>query len=437
MPRNRLLRWGVLPAIGTVIVVVVVAGIVYELRRPRDVSHPQVSFTAPVTTAQPPPAPRPSTFSWPLYGYTLARTRDFSSAPGYLAPPFRVGWRHGHNALLEFSPSIYGDSLYYMDDSATVRSLDISSGRRRWARRVGTLSAATPALDPAQGLLFVPTLSDTGHTPGDGRLVALSMTNGHIRWSLPLAPGSESSPLYSDGTVYFGDQGGTVYALDAADGHLKWRFHAAGAVKGGPALSGGLLYFGDYAGKVYALHASTGRPAWTAGTGSGAFGFGSGTFYSTPAVEFGRVFIGNTNGFVYSFAARTGQLAWSRGTGAYVYSGPAVADPPQLGPTIYIGSYNGDLYALDARSGAVRWIHHDGYPISGAATVVGDVVYYSDFDHRTTGLNVVTGKVQFSFHDGAYTPIVATPTALYLDGKYTLYELLPRDAPATGKQGDG
>src|SRR5207245_1553066 len=97
---------------------------------------------------------------------------------------------------------------------------------------------------------------------------------------------------------------------------------------------------------------------------------------------------GNTDGRVYSFAAGTGQLAWATGTGAYVYASAAVADLPGIGPTVFLGSYDGNFYAFDARSGAVRWSHPSGGRISGAATIVGDVVYYSVLGTKTTvGLN--------------------------------------------------
>jgi outer membrane protein assembly factor BamB len=218
-----------------------------------------------------------------------------------------------------------------------------------------------------------------------------------------------------------------VYSLRASDGHLNWIFHASAAVKGGPALVDGVLYFGDYAGRIYALNAANGHEYWGYTTSGRAFGFGSGNFYSTPAIAFGRVYIGNTDHRVYSFAQRTGQLAWATGTGAYVYASPAVADVPGLGPTVFLGSYDGNFYAFDARSGAVRWSHQAGGRISGSATVVGNVVYYSNLASRTTtGLDVRTGHPVFRFDDGAFNPVVADNHAIYLTGYTKLYQLLPR-----------
>ena len=133
---------------------------------------------------------------------------------------------------------------------------------------------------------------------------------------------------------------------------------------------------------------------------------------------------------MYSFAADTGQLAWSTGTGAYVYSSPAVANVPGLGPTVYIGSYSGYFYAFNAQSGAVRWSHDAGGRISGSPTIVGDVVYYSNLASKTTtGLNVRTGRVAFAFAAGAFTPVIADPTAIYLVGYADLFQLLPQPAP--------
>ena len=186
------------------------------------------------------------------------------------------------------------------------------------------------------------------------------------------------------------------------------------------------MYFGDYSGRAYAVNAATGHQVWAVNTNGADFGFGSGNFYSTPAVAFGRVYMGNTDGRVYSFAAKTGQLAWATGTGAYVYASAAVDNPPGLGPTIYLGSYDGNFYAFDAKSGAIRWKHPAGGKISGSATIVGNVVYYSDLGTKTTaGLDVRTGRKVFSFPDGAFNPVVADNGTIYLSGYTMLYQMLP------------
>ncbi len=226
---------------------------------------------------------------------------------------------------------IYGHTLYLMDDDASAKAIDARNGHKLWETKVGTLAAASPAIGPRQGLLYLPVLSKSPHpgqVPGNGEFVALSMKTGKVRWQIPIGAGTESSPIAWDNAVYFGDQSGKVYSLNASTGHVNWIFHASGAVKGGPAYVGGTLYFGDYAGRAYAVNAASGHQIWADSTSGTHFGFGSGNFYSTPAVAFGRVYMGNTDGRVYSFAQRDGQLAWATSTGAYVYSSAAVADVP-------------------------------------------------------------------------------------------------------------
>jgi outer membrane protein assembly factor BamB len=427
---RRWLRRG-LVAVAVLLVVLGGAVAVLLLHAPGNVSHPNVEFTRP---SAPAPATRLAAFEWPRYGYDAARTRDFEP-PDNLSPPFHVGWKFQDFALLEFPPVIYGHRLFLVDDTGSAKAIDALSGHKLWETKVGTLAAASPALGVAQGLLFVPILStnpNAGKTqvPGNGKLVALSMRTGHVVWSMNIRPGTESSPLAWKNAVYFGDQNGVVYSVNASNGHVNWTYHAAGAVKGGPALAYGRLYFGDYAGRAYALNPDTGRRIWAVNTGGADFGFRSGNFYSTPAVAYGRVYMGNTDGRVYSFAARSGQLAWATGTGAYVYASPAVADIPGVGPTVYEGSYDGNLYAFNARSGAIRWRHRAGGRISGSATVVGDIVYFSDLGAKTTdGLDARTGRRVYFFRDGAFNPVVGDYSTIYLTGYSTVYQMIPK----TGK----
>ena len=419
-PRRVLVAMGILALIAGGVVAFVL------LHSPGNVSHPNLEFTRPTTTSA--PKQEAAAFQWPAYGYQATRTRYFPSG-STLDPPFQVGWRFEDYALLEFPPVLQGHTLYLIDDDGSAKGIDARTGHKLWETKLGTLAAASPAIGAAQGLVFFPILSDHAHTPGRGSFVALSMRTGHVVWSRPIPAGTESSPLASGNSVYFGDQSGTVYSLNASDGAVNWKYHAAGAVKGGPALAYGWLFFGDYAGRVYALNPQTGHQIWAKSTNGAEFGFGSGNFYSTPAVAFGRIYIGNTDGRVYSFGARDGALAWATTTGAYVYASPAVADMPGIGPTVYEGSYDGSFYAFNAQSGAIRWRHRAGGRISGSATVVGDTVYFSDLGSKTTsGLDARTGRQVFFWRDGAFNPVIADPSTLYLTGYTMLYELIPHHA---------
>ena len=412
---------GLLLAIGVAVVVLVLvdSGSTHHHDPPARVTS---APAAPPPKPPPPPKPRPVAIDdpWPFYGYNLARTRFFPNG-GRLDPPFQVGWAFHDGALLEFPPVIFNNTLYFQDANGWASALTSTNGHLIWHRRIGTLAAASPALDIAHKLAFFTLLSRSpgARRPGNGAVVGLSMSTGKLVWSHALAPGSESSPLVHGLSVFVGDQNGTVYSFRTYDGHVNWTFQASGAVKGGVAFAHNTLYFGDYGAHVYAVNAADGGEVWSASAGD--------TFYSTPAVAFGRVYIGSTSGAVYAFWANSGAVAWTASTGAYVYASPAVSVVPGLGPTVYIGSYDGHLYAYNANDGAVRWSHSAGGRIDGSATVIGNVVYFADLGlNKTTGLNWRTGATVFSFPDGEFTPVIADGKVVFLIGYSTIYQMIPR-----------
>jgi outer membrane protein assembly factor BamB len=402
----------------SVVVAVIVAGYaVHELGKPKNTVNTKAPFVAPTTTTSTTPT-KVNNFAVPFYGNQQTRTRDFTSSVN-LDPPFKLKWKFGGNALLEFPATIWGNNLYLLDDGATVKRVKISTGKQIWLKHVGKLSASTPSLDIAHKELFVSILSTSGSTIGsvNGELAALSMKSGKVLWTFPVPSGTESSPMIVGNSVYFGDQGGTEYSLNVKTGHPNWSFPTGGSIKAGAAYFDGNLYFGNYGGSFYAVNAKTGKQTWSESPG--------GEFYSTPAIAFGRVYVGNNNHAAYSFVAKSGTVAWTRDLGSYVYSGPAVADTPGLGPTVYIGSYDGDLYALNAQTGATDWASSVGSAISGSATVVGNTVYVSTVYHPGSyGFNTRTGKRDFFYPDGSYTTALADQNAVFLMGKYVLYKFV-------------
>jgi outer membrane protein assembly factor BamB len=397
---------------------VALAVYLYEKHRTGNIYHPHAAFVPQPTPTLPKKAE--DRFAWPLYGYTKNHTRFFP-ASAKMTPPFRTVWTHWGGALLEFPPVMFGNRVFQLDDDAVIHAIDKYTGKDLWSRRLGALSASTPAV--ARTTVYATVLS---RSPGlqAGRVVALNTIDGHLRWQRDLPSRAESSPLLDEGKLFFGSQDGTVYALNARTGKLLWTYHAAGAVKASPSLSGGTLYFGDYSGQLQAVSERNGHLLWKSGSGGALLG--SGTFYSTPAVIYGRVFLGNTDGRVYAYDASSGKLDWAVQTGAYVYASPAITNAPGLGPTVYLGSYDGTFYALDARSGHIDWRYHDGGKISGSATIVGRIVYFANLGfHRTTGLGISTGKVVFSMKTGAFDPVISDDHYLYVSGLTGLHALAP------------
>jgi outer membrane protein assembly factor BamB len=418
--RQRWSRRRIVIGLGALVAVLAGAAAVFALTREGDVSNPNVEFRAeptqtPVAADEKPAGKgrkkakkrRPlDGFRWAHYGYTKDRRR-YLAADFRVRPPFKRRWNWDGRVLLELPPIIVGNRLFLTKNDGMVVALNRTTGKVVWKRDMGYLAASSPAF--GDGRIYV-TILERERGVRAGRVAALRARDGKLAWSRPLASRTESSPLHDGDFVYFGAEDGSVYAMRDGSGNVAWKFRASGAVKGGLALDGGKLYFGAYGGTAYAVWKDSGRQAWSNGAPGG-------NLYATPAVAFGRVYIGSTNGRMYSFSSATGSLAWSRGTGSYVYASPAVAHVPGGQPTVYFGSYDGTFYALDARSGNTRWTHSDGGKISGAATVVGNIVYYSNWGKRnSTALGARTGRKVWSTSRGAFNPVISNGETIYLTG---------------------
>jgi exosortase/archaeosortase len=75
-------------------------------------------------------------------------------------------------------------------------------------------------------------------------------------------------------------------------------------------------------------------------------------------------------------------------------------------------------------------VHSAHGTISGGPVVIGDLVFYSNLTKRQTqALGVATGKVVWTFGDGAFNPVISDGKRLYLNGYSTLFMLTtPRQA---------
>jgi outer membrane protein assembly factor BamB len=372
-------------------------------------------------TSEPKPARIPLGVPWPTYGFSADRTRAVELA---LRPPLRIVWRYQALSLIEFPPSIGYGRLFFSTNAGAFTAISTKTGKRAWIKRMHRCVAASPAIGPhAHGTVYETFLNRppcnalTGGHGGGGKLIAVSVGRGKIRWQRTIGP-SETSPLLLGDRLYVGDWNGDVWAFDANNGRQIWRRHVGGAIKGAIAYAGGRLYLGSYDGHVYCL-SRAGRRIWRASAQQRLLG-GS-QFYSTPAVAYGRVYIGSTDGRVYSYGATTGKLRWSHGTGGYVYASPAV-----WRRLVFAGSYSGRFYAFDAATGDVHWSFKANGQISGSATVIGGVVYFATLKKRTYALNARTGKLLWSFPDGKYTPAVAIKGRLFLIGYGIVYGMVPR-----------
>ena len=335
------------------------------------------------------------TIAWAGWGFDAGHRRHNPQALQH--PPFTQVWGAGLDSLAEFPPVADDKGVFIETANGNVVALNPKTGKRRWTRQIPPPLATSPALDSHR--VYVSSLG--------GVVLALRRATGKRVWRYPVGARTESSPLLVNGTLYFGAEDGTLTALDARTGHRRWRVRVGGAVKGSPAYSGGLLVVGSYDGHVYGFDARTGAPLAHGGPRplrrprAGAL--------LLDADDRLRAGLHRLDRRPRLLARRLhGKIAWTAQTGSYVYAGPAVVHQE-----ILTGSYDGWFYAFNARTGARRWRFKAGARISGSATVVDDVVYFSTFGNGTFGLEVGNGRQVWRRFEGRYSPVVATRDAFY------------------------
>ena len=116
---------------------------------------------------------------------------------------------------------------------------------------------------------------------------------------------------------------------------------------------------------------------------------------------------------------RPARSRWTRRTGGYVYAGPAVVHQAILDRLLRRLVLCLRRRARARGAGASRRARR----ISGSATVVDDIVYFSTFGNGTFGLDVGSGRQVWRRLEGRYSPVVATRDAFYFVGYSTLRRL--------------
>jgi outer membrane protein assembly factor BamB len=274
-----------------------------------------------------------------------------------------------------------------------------------------------------------------------------------VKWRFPTGDRIVSSPVYSDGAIFFGSDDGNVYAVNAADGRQLWQRRTGGPVASTSAIAGGIVYVGSYDGKLYALDARTGKLQWKFATGGerrfeakGLHGMQPkgqtiadpfDVYLSSPVVAAGAVYFGSGDGNVYAVDARSGDLKWKFQTGDVVHASPAYADA-----TVFVGSWDSNLYAIDANTGKERWRFHGGEdPVihnqvgfQSSPAVVNGVVYTGCRDSNLYAIDARTGKEKWRVNNaGSWvvgSPAVVGGKVFFATSDSSLYHVVDAE---TGK----
>ena len=240
------------------------------------------------------------------------------------------------NGSLVATPTLFEDTLLIPADTS-LYAVDATSGAENWPKPFQAQSRiwASPVL--LGDNVIVGSL--------DHRLYAVSLTDGEEVWSFKAGGGIASAPLVVDRNIFTGSFDRNLYAI-GADGREVWPspFSVGDWVWNSPLYNEGTVYFGALDGMFYAVDASRGRERWSFDT--------EGAIRAAPVLEEGMLIVATADGDVYGVDPTVGSMEWQRS----LDRGITVSSNLQSGDgKVYISSTDGTLYALEAKTGMRAW----------------------------------------------------------------------------------
>jgi len=162
-------------------------------------------------------------------------------------------WRYA--ARIQTGVPVLAEGRVVFGDGHQIVALDLASGAELW-RFSGvpdTLAAYAPCV--MGGAVFA--------GPGDGRLYALDLTDGQLRWQVDgRGRWQYLRQIHAGaGVLVAGSYKEQLFGIDPASGAIRWEFIAGNFINSHH-VAGDLACLWSPTGRLYAIDTSTGLPRW-------------------------------------------------------------------------------------------------------------------------------------------------------------------------------
>lgn len=321
-------------------------------------------------------------------------------------------------------PIVSGGLVLVLDAEATVRAFDAQSGTLRWESDL-----APEGEDGEEG--FGGGLAADGGTvyaaTGFGEVLALSQSDGEIRWRKGFDAPFRSAPAAGNGLVVAVTRDNRAFALSGQSGDVIWRHQGVASDTGllggaSPAIAGGLVVVPYASGEMQGLDARSGRSAWNAILSGGRRGLARSSITDLtggPVIAGPLVIAANQSGRMVAIEGRSGARVWTRAIGSLRPTWP-VAD------TLFLMSDLNEMTRISVRNGQTLWRTQlprfedeedleDPITFSGPIVVAGRVLATNNLG-EIWSFDAVNGKgeVVEEFSGGSRTGPIAANGTVYI-----------------------
>ncbi len=246
----------------------------------------------------------------------------------------------------------------------------------------------------------------------DGRVTALSISDGSKRWSTDLEVGISGGVGYGGGLVMLGTIEGQVFALDERDGDVVWTAQMPTEVLTSPQGNKQVVVVQTIDDKIYALDSETGEEIWRH---DGDAPILSVRGSSSALVTDSMVVAGFDSGKLIAFNPKNGSLIWEtrvalpKGQTELQRMVDIDGNPVLVNDVIYVVSYQGRLGAITRGTGRNLWFqdsssHHS--PAYGQTQV-----YVTEADDVVQAFAAGSGRPVWQ-NEGLFLRRLTAPTVL-------------------------
>ena len=249
-------------------------------------------------------------------------------------------WAHTHGAA---DPAVFRprptDGLMVVGARSWLAAFDQKTGDEAW-RYAARIQTGVPLA--AKGAVFF----------GDGHeIVALDAASGTQLWRFAGIPDTLASyaPATSGDTVFAGPGDGRIYALDITTGALRWLqdIRSDWQYLRQITVAGGILVAGTYKEYLAGISVADGQKLWS---------FNAGNFINSQHVADGAAYLWSPTGWVYAIGVASGKVRWRHQTTDYGSGddnwASVLAEITSRDGRLYVLSMDDVLHVLDMRDGA-------------------------------------------------------------------------------------
>jgi outer membrane protein assembly factor BamB len=277
-------------------------------------------------------------------------------------------WRVNAGMPLTAGVGSDGDTVAVVGDKGMVIALS-SDGTQRWKMQTSSEVLSAPAV--GQGVVLVRSL--------DNKITAFDATTGAKRWTVqrvapPLTLRTAPGIVISGSSAYVGLPGGRLLALALANGGVRWEapvgdprgateLERIADISGAPVLAGRDVCAVAYQGRIACLDAASGSVRWFKDFSSDA----------GVAADERFVFASNDHGHMSAFAKDSGANVWRNDK----LANRRLSTPISFGRAVAVGDFQGYVHFLSREDGGfIGRTSIDGSPMVGIPLVTGPYVVF-------------------------------------------------------------